>query len=121
MAKCGVNIPPGLTITTEVCEEFYRVGEYACALGQEAARLVLCAMGLAYRAYRVWLASGLDCSAGMCQRGRLWPCARLRPKQYACATCQPCAADRLCIKQSDSMLSSQSQYAWTLLWPKHLR
>lgn len=27
MAKCGVNIPPGLTITTEVCEEFYRVGE----------------------------------------------------------------------------------------------
>jgi pyruvate,orthophosphate dikinase len=26
MAKCGVNIPPGLTITTEVCEEFYRVG-----------------------------------------------------------------------------------------------
>jgi hypothetical protein len=28
MAKCGVNIPPGLTITTEVCEEFYRVGEF---------------------------------------------------------------------------------------------
>jgi len=28
MAKCGVNIPPGLTITTEVCEEFYRVGAY---------------------------------------------------------------------------------------------
>jgi hypothetical protein len=27
MAKCGVNVPPGLTITTEVCEEFYRVGE----------------------------------------------------------------------------------------------
>jgi pyruvate,orthophosphate dikinase len=26
MAKCGVNIPPGLTITTEVCEEFYRCG-----------------------------------------------------------------------------------------------
>jgi phosphoenolpyruvate synthase/pyruvate phosphate dikinase len=28
MAKCGVNVPPGLTITTEVCQEFYRVGEY---------------------------------------------------------------------------------------------
>lgn len=27
MAKCGVNVPPGLTITTEVCQEFYRVGE----------------------------------------------------------------------------------------------
>ncbi|KAF6253488.1 pyruvate phosphate dikinase [Scenedesmus sp. NREL 46B-D3] len=26
MAKCGVNVPPGLTITTEVCQEFYRVG-----------------------------------------------------------------------------------------------
>lgn len=26
MARCGVNIPPGLTITTEVCEEFYKVG-----------------------------------------------------------------------------------------------
>jgi phosphoenolpyruvate synthase/pyruvate phosphate dikinase len=28
MAKCGVNVPPGLTITTEVCQEFYRVGEW---------------------------------------------------------------------------------------------
>lgn len=27
MAKCGVNVPPGLTITTEVCQDFYRVGE----------------------------------------------------------------------------------------------
>lgn len=26
MARCGINIPPGLTITTEVCQEFYRVG-----------------------------------------------------------------------------------------------
>lgn len=26
MAKCGVNVPPGLTITTEVCQDFYRVG-----------------------------------------------------------------------------------------------
>lgn len=26
MAKVGVNVPPGLTITTEVCQEFYRVG-----------------------------------------------------------------------------------------------
>jgi hypothetical protein len=31
MAKVGVNVPPGLTITTEVCQEFYRVGE--CLVG----------------------------------------------------------------------------------------
>lgn len=28
MAKCGVNVPPGMTITTEVCQEFYKVGKY---------------------------------------------------------------------------------------------
>jgi hypothetical protein len=27
MARLGVNIPAGFTITTEVCQEFYRVGE----------------------------------------------------------------------------------------------
>lgn len=26
MAKNGLNVPPGLTITTEVCQEFYKVG-----------------------------------------------------------------------------------------------
>ncbi len=26
MGRCGVNIPPGLTITTDVCQEFYKVG-----------------------------------------------------------------------------------------------
>jgi phosphoenolpyruvate synthase/pyruvate phosphate dikinase len=26
MARLGVNIPPGFTITTDVCQEFYRVG-----------------------------------------------------------------------------------------------
>jgi len=29
MARLGVNIPAGFTITTEVCQEFYRVGEYS--------------------------------------------------------------------------------------------
>jgi len=27
MARIGVRIPPGLTITTEVCQDFYRVGK----------------------------------------------------------------------------------------------
>lgn len=27
MARCGLNVPPGFTITTEVCQEFYRNGE----------------------------------------------------------------------------------------------
>ncbi|GLC39948.1 Pyruvate, phosphate dikinase 2 [Pleodorina starrii] len=27
MARCGLNVPPGFTITTEVCQEFYRCGE----------------------------------------------------------------------------------------------
>jgi hypothetical protein len=27
MARCGLNVPPGLTVTTEVCQEFYKVGE----------------------------------------------------------------------------------------------
>jgi phosphoenolpyruvate synthase/pyruvate phosphate dikinase len=31
MAKIGLNVPPGLTITTDVCQEFYRVGEPAAA------------------------------------------------------------------------------------------
>ncbi|GFR41423.1 hypothetical protein Agub_g2109, partial [Astrephomene gubernaculifera] len=26
MARCGLNVPPGFTITTEVCEEFYCYG-----------------------------------------------------------------------------------------------
>ncbi|KXZ56144.1 hypothetical protein GPECTOR_1g122 [Gonium pectorale] len=26
MARCGLNVPPGFTITTEVCEEFHRCG-----------------------------------------------------------------------------------------------
>ncbi|KAG2440427.1 hypothetical protein HYH02_010312 [Chlamydomonas schloesseri] len=26
MARCGLNVPPGFTITTEVCEEFYANG-----------------------------------------------------------------------------------------------
>ncbi|ETL37078.1 hypothetical protein L916_11100, partial [Phytophthora nicotianae] len=28
MARNGVNVPPGLTITTEVCQEFYSVGRH---------------------------------------------------------------------------------------------
>lgn len=28
MARCGLNVPPGLTVTTEVCQEFYKVGEH---------------------------------------------------------------------------------------------
>jgi hypothetical protein len=31
MARLGVNIPAGFTITTEVCQEFYRVGEGPCS------------------------------------------------------------------------------------------
>eukprot|EP00191_Tetraselmis_sp_GSL018_P009431 CAMPEP_0177600236 /NCGR_PEP_ID=MMETSP0419_2-20121207/13494_1 /TAXON_ID=582737 /ORGANISM="Tetraselmis sp., Strain GSL018" /LENGTH=102 /DNA_ID=CAMNT_0019093173 /DNA_START=187 /DNA_END=491 /DNA_ORIENTATION=+ len=27
MARIGVNIPPGMTITTEVCQAFYREGK----------------------------------------------------------------------------------------------
>ena len=26
MAKVGVNVPPGMTITTDVCQDFYKVG-----------------------------------------------------------------------------------------------
>ncbi len=36
MAKIGLNVPPGLTITTDVCQEFYRVG--ACRMGRPAGR-----------------------------------------------------------------------------------
>jgi hypothetical protein len=27
MARTGLNVPPGLTITTEVCQEFYKCGQ----------------------------------------------------------------------------------------------
>ncbi len=30
MARCGLNVPPGFTITTEVCQEFYRNGKPVC-------------------------------------------------------------------------------------------
>jgi hypothetical protein len=74
MAKCGVNIPPGLTITTEVCEEFYRVGECVPVTHEMVCIVAPWVNGwlvLAAAKRRVWVAHGVGvCFCSTRQRGR---------------------------------------------------
>ena len=69
MAKCGVNVPPGLTITTEVCQEFYRVGEFqqifcpgSCSIMRRCSSTLQLGLSLAMRKLSGWSVVSVSCA-----------------------------------------------------------